>query len=845
MTTAQCFEGLESRTYMSALTLVTHGFQTRDTPPSWLSQMVDALADRNDAIGESGAIARWMIPDAADRVSRASDAFGLMSQRGDGDRLIELNWAEASNNFINDGRNTNLMARLVDAELSRSTTTANWLEQPIHLIGHSRGGSLVSELAALLGQRGIWVEHLTLLDAYPSQIAQSDPDVRIVDTVIFAENVFTRNNQPGTLISGSARNGAANLDLTGTGAHHSQVQGWYLGTVDPTAVRYGEDAIATAWFNGALGTAREQAGFVTASTLPDAWARRASLDLGRGLDARFGGAAVGRVPIAPMGAQWPNVSRVEVLGSSRVMQGASLDVTFIGGDRDSAFDVRVFIDSDDNPYNANSREIGSFAYGRTELAQAAVRASTAGLPAGTFRIYAMATDGVRTRYSYATEAVTIEALPNSGEHVLFFPEGYRSATVNEYIPMVNPHGFAVSYQVIARYEFGPRDQVIASGVLPPTSRGGITTAEAIRPDLALVRSDVPYAIEIRSSAPIGAMLSHYDFGVATGESFTNVTSGVWTFPAVRKDPSRGPTFLVWYNASDQDIVVRVEARRAGQPDESREFALGARRRGGLSINDEPWLSNGSHAVTVSTTGALVAAMSLYDTPTGQGSISLGNPLTAARGGVAPITETQLSHGLVVQNLGATEASATVRVFDDVRGQVSSKTVSVPARRSIMLAGAGIGSISGRGMIRVDSTSPVTSLLLSSDSGRGDSLGLTGANVWRPRWLFADGYMATATAGSQNISFVSVLNPHSQAQSVDLTFYFLDGTTFRRSVQVQPNATWSTALHTEPGVLENARARGGQSWFAASVDAPRGVVAAMTHWDLAQQGGWATFGTSHS
>ncbi|HYE02108.1 MAG TPA: hypothetical protein VD963_02615, partial [Phycisphaerales bacterium] len=96
-------------------------------------------------------------------------------------------------------------------------------------------------------------------------------------------------------------------------------------------------------------------------------------------------------------------------------------------------------------------------------------------------------------------------------HFLYYPEGFSSSSIDEFVPLVNPNGVDVSFTVIARYEVGVRDQVIATGSVPANSRGGITISS--RSGSALVRRDEPYALEIRSDGQLGATLSHYDFGV--------------------------------------------------------------------------------------------------------------------------------------------------------------------------------------------------------------------------------------------------------------------------------------------------------------------------------------------
>ena len=128
---------------------------------------------------------------------------------------------------------TNLIAELDGHALA---------EAPIHLIGHSRGGSLMSEVSRLLGTNGVWVDHLTTLDPYPLNndgnfdfpATVTDAPVRTYATVLFADNYWQNlgagyllGDPDGEPVSGAYVRGLSSLS-GGYDNDHENVHLWYF-----------------------------------------------------------------------------------------------------------------------------------------------------------------------------------------------------------------------------------------------------------------------------------------------------------------------------------------------------------------------------------------------------------------------------------------------------------------------------------------------------------------------------------------------------------------------------------------------------------------------------------------
>src|SRR5687768_15494284 len=153
-------ENLESRRLLSGLTLITHG-QGGDA-----GDEVEFTADLIDR--RAGGAAHYVMKVerdgllGADVVSfeRDADSPAIEDVPG-GEQIVRLDWSDANR------VPTTAVARAVADYMVGNRL----VEQQLHLAGPSRGASVVSNLAAELGARGVWVDHVTYIDPVPAGAA--------------------------------------------------------------------------------------------------------------------------------------------------------------------------------------------------------------------------------------------------------------------------------------------------------------------------------------------------------------------------------------------------------------------------------------------------------------------------------------------------------------------------------------------------------------------------------------------------------------------------------------------------------------------------------------------------
>lgn len=443
---------------------------------------------------------------------------------------------------------------------------------------------------------------------------------------------------------------------------------------------------------------------------------------------------------------------------------------------------------------------------------------------------------------------------NGLDHTVFYPEGFVHDNISEAVIISNPTASDSPYELWARYEVGQRDQLLASGVLEAGRREDITLATeggAIR----LVRSNTPFALELKSNHSLVATLRHDDFSGSTAEDFTSSSSSDWAFPTLLKDSS-SRDFVVLYNPGETTVVVTLR----GFDDSGQRFDLshsvGSKRRSGWNITNSSSIPLGNFAGLLTSTGPIVAALSHYslDSSSGEAFSSLGTQNAGDTAGA--ILSLEFEDRLVGSSFSSSSSDTIITVFNPGQttaqvqlhvlsrdtssssspGQTTILSVDSLSRIQISLRSLGFSSAEHLSLV-YESDAPVS---VNARIERSSAVfGVASQPLAATEWLFANaGIDRVDSNGRLRTEDVFIFNPTASSISVTVQFVFTNGQTFTQTKSLDPLQIENVdaRIFLIPGSLRDLS-------FTVSVQASATVVAALEHWSAPSSvGGFANPGS---
>jgi hypothetical protein len=472
---------------------------------------------------------------------------------------------------------------------------------------------------------------------------------------------------------------------------------------------------------------------------------------------------------------------------------------------------------------------------------------SAGIPGATASVKFAATAG--EQYFVLVEPVgtaqgsyTLRLSTQPTTHFLYFPEGFSGSTINEFISMLNPNSFDVDFQVYARYETGQNDDVpVYTGSIAANSRGGVTVSTTSNQAGALVRIGVPYSLEVRSTGPLGATFSHYDFNTAVGEAFTNKTSNTWTFADVNKDTNNFRDFILYYNPGSVTAHLTVTLYYQDGSSSSFPATIDPLRRNGINFdNDTRVTRSGKMGVKITSDQPIVASLTSYNLPRGGGDGVLGDADGGSTQGVVGNISSGGGATSTISFLNTSNQPATVTITADYgRTDIPKLTrvYTIPANSQLNKNLAAVGLIAGQTAgITYSSNLPITVQAVEYKYGDGDSTTTTTSAA--RTYFMGDLFVNPATAGITYIEQLGLYNPGAVAIDIQATFLFADGSGSQTATFHVGAGTFSfVSLDQQPIILGH----GGLVFYSLKLDSATPFVASVTHYDLFLNGGWSAAG----
>ena len=439
------------------LTILVHGWNPDNSQPAWMTQMANAIIARSGGPGKIGTIT--VTGTKGSLTATCSDWTFDLATAASGEIVILVNWTAVANHLttgITPGITAGILAQEVAAVVAPKIYQGQsgqpaLSELPIHLIGHSRGGGMVFEIARLLGLQGIEVEQVTALDPHPlvasdpqSTLNTIDTPIQIYDNILFADDYYQNIKYPTgayltnaynrlwTSLPGGYHNETGYTYTIGITSYdfsdHLNIILMYHGTINlSTPATNGQATMSTterAWFN-TFENAGENTGFKYSRIIVGN-RKSTSVPVVSGDEIIYGyhnnallGGSGARTAITWTTAVWPNVitstalrSSVELQPGSQTLTAAEvLQINYKYRSYANASDVTFYVDTDRNPYNDNNQAtIGSqhlSATGST-ITQSTIDWTVSGLTAGTkYYVYAKITGVAGTRYLYLDNEFTV------------------------------------------------------------------------------------------------------------------------------------------------------------------------------------------------------------------------------------------------------------------------------------------------------------------------------------------------------------------------------------------------------------------------------------------------------
>ena len=158
------FAILPPRSHGAGVTLITHGYNAN--ADDWIAGMADQLPNYYRFPGTSLTTYKLTLSYDGTYINYqwARTTGSAPSATGSGEIIVRLDWSQMAGS-------PNPLSSVYDLSTSDVAQAATWVllqtnsisdlgghalvEFPIHLVGHSRGGSLVSEISRLLGTSGV------------------------------------------------------------------------------------------------------------------------------------------------------------------------------------------------------------------------------------------------------------------------------------------------------------------------------------------------------------------------------------------------------------------------------------------------------------------------------------------------------------------------------------------------------------------------------------------------------------------------------------------------------------------------------------------------------------------